>query len=103
MIGSGSPLSRRARAAIAVRGAGAGMHVRRVSVAPEDVVFVKGILEASEGVAAMFAEHGGELLLAAPHERAADLDELLTDLARDVGARVAPTDEPAPVAEDLAP
>jgi len=67
---------------------GAGMMVRRVSVHPPDVVFVKGVVEASDGLAAVFAEQGGELLLAAPHERAAELSELLADLETDLGARV---------------
>lgn len=65
-----------------------GLLVRRVRVAPEDVVFVKGVLEASEGLAAMFADHGGELSIASPRDRGADLDEVLADLARDVGAVV---------------
>jgi hypothetical protein len=59
---------------------------RRVRVAARDVVFVKGICEASEGLCAMFAEAGGDLILAAPRSRAAELDELVRDLARDFGA-----------------
>jgi hypothetical protein len=65
-----------------------GLLVRRVRVAAEDVVFVKGVLEASEGLAAMFAERGGELSIAAPPERHADLAEVLADLEREVGAVV---------------
>jgi hypothetical protein len=61
---------------------------RRVTVAPGDVVFVKGIVEASEGLAGVFAERGGELLLAAPAGRAADLAELVRDLEIEVGAVV---------------
>jgi hypothetical protein len=68
------------------------MLVRRVQVAPGDVVFVKGILEASEGVAAMFADEGGELAIAAPLELRAALDELVADLERDVGARLVAPD-----------
>jgi hypothetical protein len=52
------------------------------------VVFVKGIFEASEGLGALFAEHGGELVIAAPASREAELDELLSDLTRELGARV---------------
>jgi hypothetical protein len=80
-----------------------GLLVRRVRVAPEDVVFVKGVLEASEGLAAMFAEQGGELSIAAPHERDAELAELLADLSREVGALVLDdTDvDPRPGAERL--
>ena len=61
---------------------------RRVYVRAEDVVFVKGIFEASEGLGAMFAEHGGELVVAAHASRAAELDELLTDLVVEFGAVV---------------
>jgi Domain of unknown function (DUF4911) len=79
-------LSRRAQAALPLATVGAGMLVRRVSVRPPDVVFVKGLVEASDGLAAVFAEQGGELLVAAPPERAAELCELLADLEADLGA-----------------
>jgi hypothetical protein len=36
----------------------------------------------------MFAERGGDLVLAAPMSRARELDELVLDLARDFGAVV---------------
>jgi len=61
---------------------------REVSVAKEDVVFVKGVFEASEGLGALFAERGGELVIAAPTSRAAELDEVLADLVVELGARV---------------
>jgi hypothetical protein len=61
---------------------------RRVTVRARDVVFVKGICEASEGLCAMFAESGGDLVLAAPRSRERELDELVRDLETDVGARV---------------
>jgi hypothetical protein len=54
---------------------------RRLTVKNEDVVFVKGIFEASEGLCAMFAEHGGELTVLAPISRAQELDAVLNDLA----------------------
>jgi hypothetical protein len=79
-------LSRRAQAALPLATVGAGMLVRRVIVRPPDVVFVKGIVEASDGLAALFAEQGGELLLVAPHEREAELCELLADLEAELGA-----------------
>ena len=60
----------------------------RVRVAKEQVVFVKGIFEASEGLGAMFAEHGGDLLVSAPLSRALELEELLKDLVSDFGAEV---------------
>jgi hypothetical protein len=59
---------------------------RRVSVRASDVVLVKGICEASEGLCAMFAERGGDLVLQAPRSRLRELDELISDLARDFDA-----------------
>ena len=61
---------------------------RRVLVRDKDVVFVKGIFEASEGLGALFAEHGGELIISAPLSRERELDELLADLARELQAQV---------------
>jgi hypothetical protein len=61
------------------------MLVQDVVVRPSDVVFVKGIVEASDGIAAVFAERGGELTLAAPEGRGDEFAELLLDLQRDVG------------------
>ena len=55
--------------------------VRRLRVKNEDVVFVKGIFEASEGLCALFAERGGDLTLLAPLARAEELDAVLNDLA----------------------
>ena len=62
---------------------------RKIRVASEVVVLIKGICEASEGLCAMFAEHGGELVLAAPHSRERELDELIHDLRNDFGATLA--------------
>jgi Domain of unknown function (DUF4911) len=61
-----------------------GMVVRRMSVAPSEVVFVKGIVEASDGVAAVFAESGGEISIVSPLGREAELAELLHDLSREI-------------------
>jgi len=58
-----------------------GLIVRRLSVKNEDVVFVKGIFEASEGLCAMFAERGGDLTIVAPISRSLELDVVLRDLA----------------------
>jgi hypothetical protein len=77
---------------------GAGLVARTVTVAKEQVVFLKAILEASEGLGAMFAEKraertgnrgGGDLVVAAPVSRAAELDELLADLELELGAHAA--------------
>jgi hypothetical protein len=61
------------------------MVVRRVVVQSSEVVFVKGIIEALEGLAQVFAERGGELTLAAPLDRAAELDALVDDLCVELG------------------
>jgi len=62
------------------------MVTRRVRVRTRDVVFLKGIVEALEGIAQVFAERGGELTLAAPEGRARELDALVDDLCRELGA-----------------
>jgi hypothetical protein len=62
------------------------MVTRRVVMRAADVVFFKGVIEASEGLAAVFAERGGDLLVAAPENRAAELDGVLADLCAQLGA-----------------
>jgi hypothetical protein len=64
---------------------GPGMVVRRVLVASPDVVFVKGIIEALEGLAQVFAVEGGALTIASPSDRAKELDALVDDLCKEVG------------------
>jgi hypothetical protein len=90
---------RKRRAALSVSEASAGMATRLLSVRPADVVFVKGIIEASEGLALVFAERGGELTIAAPFEREADLVELVSDLAAELGGEVKAPPESASRAE----
>lgn len=77
---------------------GPGLYARRLTVTPRDVVFVKGIFEASEGLGALFAEAGGDLVVASTESQRAALDELLVDLAKELGAHVgAELDVEAPV------
>ncbi len=98
----GAAVSRKARAALPLRTVGAGMLVHHVRVEPEDVVFVKGLVEASEGLAGVFAERGGDLMLAAPRDREREIVAFLDDLRRDVHAVVtAPSDSPILRAEEL--
>ncbi|HMJ16670.1 MAG TPA: hypothetical protein VK524_34885 [Polyangiaceae bacterium] len=59
---------------------------QRVHFRPKDVVFVKGIFEASEGLGALFAERGGDVILAAPRSRAEEFETLIRDLVADLGA-----------------
>ena len=65
---------------------GLGMVSREVRIRACDVVLLKGIVEASEGLAAVFAERGGDLTIASPADREAALDELVDDLCRELGA-----------------
>ena len=76
---------RRVRAAMTTDRATEGLVAGRLVVAKEHVVFVKGVVEASEGLAALFAERGGDLTIAAPAGRHVELYELLSDLASDLG------------------
>jgi hypothetical protein len=68
---------------------------RRVLVRDKDVVFVKGIFEASEGLGSLFAERGGELIISAPLSRERELDELLSDLEAELQAQVSRLPLPA--------
>jgi hypothetical protein len=65
---------------------GDGLVVRRVVMRARDVVFFKGIVEASDGLAAVFAEQGGDLVVAAPAARVQELDAFLDDLCPELGA-----------------
>lgn len=92
---------RRIRAAISTERATAGLAVARLVVAPEHVVFVKGVIEASDGLACLFADRGGDLRIASPVDRAAELHELLADLSAELGGTVeieAPRAQGAPQA-----
>lgn len=64
---------------------GPGMVVRQVVLPAREVVFFKGVIEASEGLASVFAEHGGDLSVAAPLDRTTELDALLDVLCRELG------------------
>jgi hypothetical protein len=65
---------------------GEGMAVRRVILRARDVVFFKGVIEASDGLAAVFAERGGDLSVAAPLDRQRELDAVLADLCDELHA-----------------
>jgi hypothetical protein len=60
----------------------------RIRVAERDVGFVRGILEASEGLACMFAEKGGDLMLVTSSSQQARLEEVVADLRVELGAIV---------------
>jgi hypothetical protein len=69
----------------------------RIRVREADVVFVKGIVEASEGLGAVFAEprrgaadgrDGGAIVIAAPASRAAELYSLVADIREELAGAV---------------
>lgn len=64
---------------------GEGMIVRRIVLRARDVVFFKGVVEASEGLAAVFAERGGDLTVAASESQVAMLDQVIDDLCAELG------------------
>jgi hypothetical protein len=70
------------------------MVIRRLVVRAKDVAFLKGIVEAHEGVAQVFAEGGGDLTIASPSDREAELDALVRDLADELDG-VLPADDEA--------
>ncbi len=80
----------RAKTPLPIEQMRSGMIARELSVSPPDVVFVKGLIEASEGIGALFAERGGDLTIVAPESRWAEMSELLADLEIEIGARLGP-------------
>lgn len=76
---------------------GEGLVARRVVVARRDVALFKAICDASEGLGIVFAERGGDLVVATPCSRATELDELLADLSVDLGVDVRPLGSSVPV------
>lgn len=59
---------------------------RRIVVAVEEVVYVRAILEASNGVAAAYSESGGDITLVTSDCRLAELEQLLLDLKCELGS-----------------
>jgi hypothetical protein len=77
----------------------------RVRVRGPDVVFVKSIIEASEGLGAVFAEprsphappgDGGAIVIAGPKSRARELLELIEDVRQELGGALWDDDPGAP-------
>jgi hypothetical protein len=65
-----------------------GLIFRKVRVRAREVVFVKGVIEASEGLAVVFSESGGDLTIASLPSQSEKLDEILRDLESEVGALI---------------
>ncbi len=63
---------------------GPGMVERSASLSSPEVVFLKGILEAHEGIAQVYAEKGGALTICTTTEQARELDALLLSLTKEL-------------------
>jgi hypothetical protein len=62
------------------------MVVRAIELDCKQVVYVKSIVQASEGLCCLIADRSrGPILLVAPREREADLDRLVDDLLHELG------------------
>jgi hypothetical protein len=72
------------------------MVIRRLVVRAKDVAYLKGVVEAHEGLAQVFAERGGDLTIAAPTDREEELDELVRDLAAELGGILSEADADPP-------
>jgi hypothetical protein len=72
--------------ALSVAAASSGMVSYRVVVPASDVVFVKGVVEASDGLGVVFSDSGGELFISSPTSRENELVVLLADLTRELDA-----------------
>lgn len=70
---------------------GPGLVVRKFVVPAEQALLVKGLVEAHEGVASVFGERGGPLVLAAPADREAELDAICGSIVELLASASAPT------------
>ena len=66
---------------------GDGMVSRRIVVEAADALLVKAVVEAHEGVACVFGESGGTLIIASPSDRERELDALLLEVEGLIRAR----------------
>lgn len=70
---------------------GPGLVVRTFVVPAQQALLVKGLVEAHEGVASVFGERGGPLVLAAPTDREAELDDICGSVAELLATVSAPS------------
>ena len=63
------------------------MVTRALRVPAADVLLVKGLVEAHEGVANVFGDESGGIVLAAPCDREAELDALVAIVIDALAAR----------------
>lgn len=60
-----------------------GLHVQTLTVPANEVVYLKALLEAHEGIGAMFAESGGALMLGTTPSMRAELEEFVAHYLAD--------------------
>lgn len=63
---------------------GPGLTTRRLRVHDADVVLLRAIVEAYEGLAVFYGDGSGLIALSAPEGRAHELDQLVDDLTREI-------------------
>ncbi|MDD9938785.1 MAG: DUF4911 domain-containing protein [Myxococcales bacterium] len=73
---------------------GPGLITRRVRISDADVVWLRAVIEAYDGLAFTYGDGSGVVELAAPACRAGELDALLNELAAEVA--LSPAGRPTP-------
>ena len=63
---------------------GVGLVAFPVRVANADVVWLRSVLEAYEGLAQLYGDGTGQLLVITPAARVAEVDTLLDELCREI-------------------
>ena len=63
---------------------GPGLHQRRCRVQDGDVVWLRSILEAYDGLAYLYGDGSGTVLVTSTLARAAELDALIEDLRKEI-------------------
>lgn len=64
--------------------AGPGLYTRRLRVSDRDVVLLRALIEAHDGLAAFYGDGSGVVSLSTPVARAGELDALIVDLQREL-------------------
>ncbi|HEX2732960.1 MAG TPA: DUF4911 domain-containing protein [Polyangiaceae bacterium] len=62
------------------------LEARRLLLPKEQIVYVRGILEASDGVAFLLAIRGGDVTIVGSKSRAHELNQILEDLRAELGS-----------------
>lgn len=83
----------------------ADLVIRTLACSPAEIVYVKSIVNAYEGLCGLFSNGGKIIKLVAPRGREAELDQLVDDLVKELIAHGAfaelQNSEPRTVAESL--